>query len=528
MACRLEVAANYFPERSTCGVEESAFPEHAERFRRRSSTLKTGRSCPATLSSRSANGLLAIRGDKSANNISIQQTASGIQVSSGDSGATEINGGASPFTAASVTAIRIQLKGGDNSLQIGSPTGDALSISGKLAIGAAGGNNTIAIANATIGKGLAINVGHGDDTIVIGGTSTTAGEDPLNDIDVGAVSVGANLSVSAGAGNDSVAVVDVSVKGKTALHTGSGDDNVALMSADGATLSKSLVVNAGSGTDQVLMDGYTLDGNVSISTHRGNDTIGMFSNTFGRSLTIAGGPGDDSYQTNKTSFPNTFNGPAAHLRSLETQSTDVLHDDPAFTKAFAWASDLLQTTGLFNSAPTAINQTFSTAADTSLTTGNLLTGNSDPESDTLSVASVTDSSGSAVPLGTATKLPSGALLTVNANGTFTYNPNGAFGSLTGSQTATDTFNYKVGDNYGGMSATAGTVTITITTPSVQNPVAASDSFSTNEGVPLTTSNLLSNDTDPNAGATLSVASVFDSSGNSVPLGTATKLPSARC
>ena len=187
---------------------------------------------------------------------------------------------------------------------------------------------------------------------------------------------------------------------------------------------------------------------------------------------------------------------------------------------------MLDATGLINLPPTAVNQTFTTAADTPLSTGNLLTNDTDPENGTLSVASVHDSSGNAVPLGTATQLPSGALLTANTDGTFTYDPNGAFDSLTGSETATDTFTYTVGDGHGGTSTSA-TVTITITsaTAAVQNPVAVNDSFSTTEGTPLTSGNVLANDTDPNAGATLSVASVFDSSGNAVPLGAATGLPS---
>ena len=62
-----------------------------------------------------ASGLLTVRGDQSANNIAITQTASGLQVASTDSGATEINGGAGPFTASStVKSISIALKGGDN------------------------------------------------------------------------------------------------------------------------------------------------------------------------------------------------------------------------------------------------------------------------------------------------------------------------------------------------------------------------------------------------------------------------------
>jgi VCBS repeat-containing protein len=476
------------------------------------------------LVSLSSSGALTIRGDQSANNISIQQTASGVQVSSSDGGATEINGGAGPFTASSsVNSISVALRGGDNMLQIGDPSGEALDITGKLTITATSGDNTISIANMQVGKSVSISVGRGNNSIVIGSTSSTGTGDPLSDVNLGSVSISGNLTVSAGNGSDTVAVVNVSVDGKTSLGVGSGDDDVSLMSSDSATISKSLVVSGGAGADQVLVTGYTVDGNVMIDTRQGNDTVGMFSNTFADPATVQGGGGSNSYLTNSDDFPNTFNGPSPHLLNLQTQSTDVLNNDAAFTSAFGWASDLLSAAGLLDLAPTAVNQTFTTSADTPLTTGNLLTNATDPESYSLSVASVQDSSGNAVPLGTATTLPSGAQLTVNANGTFTYNPNGAFDSLTGSETSTDTFTYTVDDGHGGTSASA-TATITITSGS-QNPVAVNDSFSTTEGTPLTTGNLLTNDTDPNSGATLSVATVTSSNGTAIPLGTATTLPS---
>ena len=362
---------------------------------------------------------------------------------------------------------------------------------------------------------------------MIGGTSTTSGEDPLTDADLGTVSVDTNLIVSAGSGNDTVSVVNAWVGGKLSIGVGAGDDDVSLMSSDNATISKSLVVSAGSGPDDVLIVGYTVNGNVMIDTRQGADTIGAYSDTFDHPVTVQGGGGSNSYLTNSSEFPNTFSGPSPHLENLQNQPTNVLATDAAFTNSFGWASDLLEATGLLDLAPTAVNQSFTTAADTTLTTGNLLTNDTAPDNGTLSVANVTASNGSAVPLGTATTLPSGRLLTVNANGSFTYNPNGAFNSLTGSQTATDTFDYAVSDGNGGTSASA-TVTITITAAAAttsQAPVAVDDSFSTTEGTPLTTGNVLTNDTDSNAGATLSVASVFNSSGTAVPLGTATQLPS---
>src|SRR5262249_20736531 len=129
------------------------------------------------------NGVLSIRGDSSANSLAVVQTASGVQVSSDDSGATQINGSANPFTASStVKSIRIQMKSGDNAIRIGDPSGTTLSLSGNLTINAASGNNTIAIANVQIGGSLIITTGRGNNNIVIGSTSSSSDSNPLNDV----------------------------------------------------------------------------------------------------------------------------------------------------------------------------------------------------------------------------------------------------------------------------------------------------------------------------------------------------------
>jgi VCBS repeat-containing protein len=81
---------------------------------------------------------------------------------------------------------------------------------------------------------------------------------------------------------------------------------------------------------------------------------------------------------------------------------------------------------------------------------------SDPDSDTLTVTAV---NGSTANIGNQFALASGALLTLNANGTFAYNPNGKFETLSASQSATDTFTYTLNDGNGGTSTA--TVTLTI-------------------------------------------------------------------
>ena len=64
-----------------------------------------------------------------------------------------------------------------------------------------------------------------------------------------------------------------------------------------------------------------------------------------------------------------------------------------------------------------------------------------------------------MPASAATTLPSGATLTLNANGTYLYKPNGAFESLDLDESTTDTFTYTISDGQGGTSTATATITI---------------------------------------------------------------------
>ena len=66
----------------------------------------------------------------------------------------------------------------------------------------------------------------------------------------------------------------------------------------------------------------------------------------------------------------------------------------------------------------------------------------DIDGDTFDVIGV---NGAPLIVGQPITLPSGALLTVNADGTFTYDPNGAFDSLDAGEQATDQFSYQISD-----------------------------------------------------------------------------------
>lgn len=69
------------------------------------------------------------------------------------------------------------------------------------------------------------------------------------------------------------------------------------------------------------------------------------------------------------------------------------------------------------------------------------------------------SSGPLAVLGEQVTLASGALLTLNGDGTFDYDPNGAFDDLAVGETATDGFAYMVSDGSTGIDTAKVTITI---------------------------------------------------------------------
>lgn len=107
---------------------------------------------------------------------------------------------------------------------------------------------------------------------------------------------------------------------------------------------------------------------------------------------------------------------------------------------------------------TARNDSTWTYADVGVG-GNVLSNDQDPTGGGLWVSMV---NGSAANVGSTIQLASGALLTVNADGSYLYNPNGAFNYLVGPNPAYDTFTYTVIDSLGAQSTA--TVTISIFDP----------------------------------------------------------------
>ena len=172
-----------------------------------------------------------------------------------------------------------------------------------------------------------------------------------------------------------------------------------------------------------------------------------------------------------------------------------------------------------NDAPIANDDASSTDEDTQVTVNaanGILSNDTDVDGESLTVGSVNGQSGN---VGTQVTLNSGALLTVNADGSYTYDPNGSFDGLDVGETATDTFTYTACDE---SECDAATVTVTINGAN-DAPVANDDVASTNQNTILiiNPSGVLENDTDIDD-ETLSVGSV---NGESADVNTQIILPS---
>ncbi|MEW8658243.1 MAG: retention module-containing protein, partial [Candidatus Thiodiazotropha endolucinida] len=147
--------------------------------------------------------------------------------------------------------------------------------------------------------------------------------------------------------------------------------------------------------------------------------------------------------------------------------------------------------GGVNDAPIATDDTVGTNEDIPVTV-DVLTNDSDPDGDTLTVTAVTQGTNGSVSIDPVSGNP-------------VYTPNADFNG-------TDTFTYTIDDGNGGTD----TATVTVTVGAVNDaPVAVDDSIGTDEDVPVTV-NVLPNDSDPD-GDTLTVIAITQGSNGSVTI-----------
>jgi VCBS repeat-containing protein len=112
-----------------------------------------------------------------------------------------------------------------------------------------------------------------------------------------------------------------------------------------------------------------------------------------------------------------------------------------------------------NADPIAVGDSYTTDEDTTLSVAaasGVLGNDTDVDGDPLTVTSV---NGDSVNVGSQFGLTSGALLTVNSDGSIIYNPNGQFDGLDAGESDSDSFTYTVADGQGGTATETATITI---------------------------------------------------------------------
>ncbi|WP_417382891.1 tandem-95 repeat protein, partial [Gimesia sp.] len=164
-----------------------------------------------------------------------------------------------------------------------------------------------------------------------------------------------------------------------------------------------------------------------------------------------------------------------------------------------------------NNAPVAVADAFTTSEGFTLTSDNVLSANpttadSDAEGQTLTVSAVAGGT-----VGAQFTLASGALLTLNSDGTFSYDPNGQFEYLSLGEAATDSFTYTISDPEA--ATDTATVTVTITGVNAAPTVGAAIGSTVNENDVAFNLNLLTGASDVDASDVLNVSGLTLVSGD---------------
>ena len=164
-----------------------------------------------------------------------------------------------------------------------------------------------------------------------------------------------------------------------------------------------------------------------------------------------------------------------------------------------------------NNAPVAVADAFTTSEGVTLTSDNVLSANpttadSDAEGQTLTVSAVAGGT-----VGAQFTLASGALLTLNSDGTFSYDPNGQFEYLSLGEAATDSFTYTISDTE--TATDTATVTVTITGVNAAPTVSASVSSGVTDADGAYSLNLLTGASDVDVSDVLNVSGLTLVSGD---------------
>ncbi|SEW10355.1 Ca2+-binding protein, RTX toxin-related [Cognatiyoonia koreensis] len=297
-----------------------------------------------------------------------------------------------------------------------------------------------------------------------------------------------NDTITGGAGNDKLE----GSGGDDVLDGGDGDDDIwggrgqdVITTGAGAD-----TVDAGADADTIFGSaGDTIDGGAAGDD---NDVLDLT----GQGPYILAGP-DGTGSPVPDSNGNGFDGTVVFVDEDGNPTGETI----SFTEIESIVGDEV------NRGPVANDDDFGAGEDDPAgIIGNVLTNDSDPDGDDLTVGAV---NGDPAGVGTPVAGSNGGLVTINPDGTVAFDPNGEFESLGEGETVETTVTYTVDDGNGG--TTTATVTITVTGTN-DDPIAVADTDSTDQDTAIALDNVLGNDTDPE-GDDLTVSAVNGAGGN---------------
>ncbi|MFN6461375.1 MAG: cadherin-like domain-containing protein [Nostoc sp. DedVER02] len=162
----------------------------------------------------------------------------------------------------------------------------------------------------------------------------------------------------------------------------------------------------------------------------------------------------------------------------------------------------------FNFVPVAVDDSATTNEDTAFS-GTVLANDSDLDTSVFTVSAV---NGNTANVGNQISLASGALLTLNSDGSYNYNPNGQFESLAAGATASDSFTYTISDGSGTSTATVNLTINGVNDAPTGSPTATLSNTPEDTAIAINTSDLLAGFSDVDAGDTLSVTNLTATNG----------------
>jgi VCBS repeat-containing protein len=278
-----------------------------------------------------------------------------------------------------------------------------------------------------------------------------------------------NYTMSDGTASD-IAIIDITI-------TGINDAPVAVNNTATTTEDTPISFN-------IVSNDTDVDGTIDATTVDLDPATSGIQTT----LTVSG---QGTYTVN-TSGVVTFT-PVANYNGTATAINYTAKDNSGVISNIA---TIMFTVSPVNDSPIAINDVNTTFINT-VVSGRVMTNDSDPDSDPLSVTAETKAT------------TGGGSVTLNANGSYTYTPATGF-------TGEESFTYLVCDNYG--ACDSATVTIEVLpqpTPGNDAPVAVNDAY---KGIVNTavTGKVIANDFDMDGDALTLSSALYDSNGDGVP------------